>query len=46
MENGTRGDRDPQNFLRKVSGQPVLVRLNSGIDYKGEFTSGVFGANR
>jgi hypothetical protein len=29
----------PQAFLNSVVGQPVWVRLNSGIDYKGSFPS-------
>ncbi|OII75770.1 LSM domain-containing protein [Cryptosporidium andersoni] len=27
--------RNPSDFLRQVIGKPVIVRLNSGIDYKG-----------
>ncbi|CAD6578673.1 MAG: U4/U6-U5 snRNP complex subunit lsm6 [Cyphobasidiales sp. Tagirdzhanova-0007] len=30
---GTTGS--PSDFLRNVVGQPVVIRLNSGIDYRG-----------
>jgi len=34
-ENGDSQSGTPQAFLNSVVGQPVWVRLNSGIDYKG-----------
>jgi len=27
--------RNPADFLKDVIGKPVLVKLNSGVDYKG-----------
>ena len=39
QENGESESGTPQAFLHSVVGQPVWVRLNSGIDYKGEFCS-------
>ncbi|KAI8918693.1 Sm protein F-like protein [Entophlyctis helioformis] len=27
--------RSPQDFLQNVIGQPVMVKLNSGVDYRG-----------
>ena len=36
QENGEAQSGTPQAFLHSVVGQPVWVRLNSGIDYKGE----------
>jgi hypothetical protein len=35
QENGDSQSGTPQAFLNSVVGQPVWVRLNSGIDYKG-----------
>ena len=35
QENGESQSGTPQAFLNSVVGQPVWVRLNSGIDYKG-----------
>ncbi|EEB08784.1 U6 snRNP-associated protein Lsm6 [Schizosaccharomyces japonicus yFS275] len=28
-------DSSPSEFLNKVIGKPVFIRLNSGVDYKG-----------
>lgn len=39
QENGESQSGTPQAFLNSVVGQPVWVRLNSGIDYKGSFSS-------
>jgi len=39
QENGDSQSGTPQAFLNSVVGQPVWVRLNSGIDYKGIPTS-------
>lgn len=27
----------PSEFLKKIVGQPVVVKLNSGADYRGSF---------
>jgi len=38
MENGavTQGEgKDPSSFLSEVIGNPVIVKLNSGVVYKG-----------
>jgi hypothetical protein len=42
MENGTltQGEgKDPSGFLSEIIGNPVTVKLNSGVVYKGEFCS-------
>ena len=39
MENGaaTQGEgKDPSGFLSEIIGNPVTVKLNSGVVYKGE----------
>jgi len=39
MENGnvTQGEgKDPSSFLSEIIGAPVIVKLNSGVVYKGE----------
>ena len=28
--------RTPADFLNSIKGKPVIVKLNSGVDYKGE----------
>ena len=30
------GKRSPADFLKLVHGRPVVVKLNSGVDYRGE----------
>lgn len=44
MENGsatqTEG-KDPSSFLSNIIGNPVTVKLNSGVVYKGEFVDTV-----
>ncbi|KAI0136400.1 hypothetical protein BJ170DRAFT_9235 [Xylariales sp. AK1849] len=42
MENGApaQGDgKDPSGFLAEIIGNPVTVKLNSGVVYKGELQS-------
>ncbi|KAK6071234.1 u6 snrna-associated sm-like protein lsm6 [Seiridium cupressi] len=42
MENGTASQgegRDPSGFLSELHGNPVTVKLNSGVVYKGELQS-------
>jgi len=41
MENGTsQGEgKDPSGFLSEIIGNPVTVKLNSGVVYKGELQS-------
>ena len=41
MENGTAANaqsdgKDPSGFLSEIIGNPVTVRLNSGVVYKGK----------
>lgn len=36
MENGGAGEgKDPSSFLGDIIGNPVIVKLNSGVVYKG-----------
>lgn len=30
--------RKPSDFLKEIIGQPVVVKLNSGVDYRGVLT--------
>ena len=30
--------RNPSEFLKQIIGRPVVVKLNSGVDYRGEIT--------
>ncbi|PSR97510.1 hypothetical protein BD289DRAFT_480018 [Coniella lustricola] len=41
MENGAPSteSRDPSAFLSSIIGQVVIVKLNSGVQYKGELQS-------
>jgi len=32
---GSQQRRDPSDFLKQVIGRPVVVKLNSGVDYRG-----------
>jgi hypothetical protein len=32
----------PSDFLKQVVGQQVVVRLNSGVDYRGEWVNLIF----
>ena len=29
--------QNPSEFLKQIIGKPVVVKLNSGVDYRGEF---------
>lgn len=31
--------KTPAEFLKAIKGKPVLVKLNSGVDYRGQYTS-------
>ncbi len=33
---GASDKRTPSEFLKNVLGRPVVVKLNSGVDYRGE----------
>jgi hypothetical protein len=35
MENGAEDTKDPSGFLSNIIGKNVLVKLNSGVIYKG-----------
>ncbi|KAK1757569.1 hypothetical protein QBC47DRAFT_295801 [Echria macrotheca] len=42
MENGNTSQsegKDPSGFLGEITGNPVIVKLNSGVVYKGELQS-------
>ncbi|KAJ5650034.1 uncharacterized protein N7484_003757 [Penicillium longicatenatum] len=40
MENGSTSEgKDPSAFLGEIIGAPVIVKLNSGVVYKGELQS-------
>ncbi|CAG8918020.1 unnamed protein product [Penicillium salamii] len=40
MENGPSSEgKDPSVFLSEITGAPVIVKLNSGVVYKGELQS-------
>ncbi|CAI7673699.1 unnamed protein product [Penicillium bialowiezense] len=40
MENGPSSEgKDPSVFLGEITGAPVIVKLNSGVVYKGELQS-------
>ncbi|CAL5867747.1 uncharacterized protein PFLUO_LOCUS1966 [Penicillium psychrofluorescens] len=40
MENGPSSEgKDPSAFLGEIIGAPVIVKLNSGVVYKGELQS-------
>ncbi|MCJ1366959.1 U4/U6-U5 snRNP complex subunit lsm6 [Acarospora aff. strigata] len=40
MENGATSEgKDPSGFLSEILGAPVIVKLNSGVVYKGELQS-------
>ena len=29
----------PSDFLKQIIGKPVVVKLNSGVDYRGEYSA-------
>lgn len=31
--------KTPADFLKSIRGKPVVVKLNSGVDYRGRFLS-------
>jgi U6 snRNA-associated Sm-like protein LSm6 len=40
MENGSTSEgKDPSAFLGEIIGAPVIVKLNSGVVYKGIYLS-------
>jgi hypothetical protein len=43
MENGSSSEgKDPSAFLGEIIGAPVIVKLNSGVVYKGTVSPGIF----
>jgi U6 snRNA-associated Sm-like protein LSm6 len=34
-ENNASAARSPADFLKSIKGKPVVVKLNSGVDYRG-----------
>lgn len=40
---GTGASKTPADFLKAIKGQRVIVKLNSGVDYKGEAARGCAG---
>ena len=38
MASEKRGKTKPSEFLKTVLGRPVVVKLNSGVDYRGALT--------
>ena len=36
MEEVSASVRTPADFLKSIKGKPVVVKLNSGVDYRGE----------
>lgn len=38
-EKGSASTKTPADFLKSIRGRPVVVKLNSGVDYRGIFAS-------
>ena len=38
-EKGSASTKTPADFLKSIRGHPVVVKLNSGVDYRGMFAS-------
>jgi hypothetical protein len=36
MAEGAKAGKKPSEFLKSVIGRPVIVKLNSGVEYRGE----------
>lgn len=36
MEDVSASAKTPADFLKSIKGKPVVVKLNSGVDYRGE----------
>lgn len=39
-EKGSGTTKTPADFLKSIRGLPVVVKLNSGVDYRGQFFFG------
>lgn len=35
-EKGSAATKTPGDFLKSIRGRPVVVKLNSGVDYRGQ----------
>ena len=35
MADGSGGTKTPADFLKSLKGRPVVVKLNTGVDYRG-----------
>ncbi|KAF8245342.1 LSM-domain-containing protein [Wilcoxina mikolae CBS 423.85] len=38
-ESPTTASSDPSSFLSEIIGGPIVVKLNSGVEYRGELSS-------
>lgn len=38
-EKGSASTKTPADFLKSIRGRPVVVKLNSGVDYRGMVAS-------
>lgn len=38
--------KTPSDFLKSIRGRPVVVKLNSGVDYRGEGLSPLYSLHR
>ena len=36
-EKGSSNTKTPADFLKSIRGRPVVVKLNSGVDYRGNY---------
>lgn len=41
-EKGSATTKTPGDFLKAIRGRPVVVKLNSGVDYRGQFLHSSF----
>ena len=44
MSEGTPAKNNPGDFLKTVIGRPVVVKLNSGVDYRGKRSAAMLAA--
>lgn len=41
-EKGSANTKTPADFLKSIRGRPVVVKLNSGVDYRGNYPNCLF----
>ena len=41
-DKGSATTKTPGDFLKAIRGRPVVVKLNSGVDYRGQFLYSAF----